>query len=225
MKLLEQQGWHLLLLAVLLVGLYLIVCSDPKFLLGSLWPFHTDGWLIGAILVPVAHQLYVVCLWRWELYNKGLTRTFGGKGFRYFKAGFAVLILLRPVTITLLSISNAGTLDLLPGVGYALGILALLPGAYLFYSIKRYFGIDRAFGIDHFQPETYRDVPMVRKGIFKYSPNAMYVFGFLVLWAPGLLCLSKAGLLAALFNHLYIWVHYFFTERPDMNRIYGPGRD
>ena len=30
------------------------------------------------------------------------------------------------------------------------------------------------------------------------------------------LCLSVAG-----FSHLYIWVHYFTTELPDMHRIYG----
>jgi len=24
----------------------------------------------------------------------------------------------------------------------------------------------------------------------------------------------------ALFSHLYIWVHYYFTERPDMKIIY-----
>jgi len=25
-----------------------------------------------------------------------------------------------------------------------------------------------------------------------------------------------------LFNHLYIWVHYYATERPDIDFIYGP---
>jgi hypothetical protein len=49
----------------------------------------------------------------------------------------------------------------------------------------------------------------------------MYIFGFSLLYIPGLLLFSKAGLLAALFNHLYIWAHYFFTEVPDMHHIYG----
>jgi hypothetical protein len=57
--------------------------------------------------------------------------------------------------------------------------------------------------------------------MFKYSSNAMYTFGFLILWVPGLLLLSKAAILAGLFNHVYIWVHYFFTEAPDMKVIYG----
>lgn len=32
---------------------------------------------------------------------------------------------------------------------------------------------------------------------------------------------GTAGLAIALFNHHYIWVHYFATERPDMEEIYG----
>ena len=48
----------------------------------------------------------------------------------------------------------------------------------------------------------------------------MYVFGFLVLWSIALFLRSEPALIAALFNHAYIWVHYYFTERPDMNIIY-----
>ena len=47
------------------------------------------------------------------------------------------------------------------------------------------------------------------------------VFGLLILWLPGLLLASKAALLAALFGHVYIWVHYFTVEQPDMIHIYG----
>jgi hypothetical protein len=43
----------------------------------------------------------------------------------------------------------------------------------------------------------------------------------LILWVPGLWWASPAALVVALFNHLYIWVHYYATERPDMRRIYG----
>ena len=40
-------------------------------------------------------------------------------------------------------------------------------------------------------------------------------------WILGLVFLSQAALLAAMFNHLYIWVHYYSTEKPDMRLIYG----
>jgi len=49
----------------------------------------------------------------------------------------------------------------------------------------------------------------------------MYVYGLLILYLPGLFLLSKAALLVALFNHVYIWVHYYCTEQPDMKVIYG----
>ena len=60
-----------------------------------------------------------------------------------------------------------------------------------------------------------------KKGIFKYTSNGMYKYVFLLLWIPGILFQSKAALLAALFQHIYIWIHYYFTELPDMKFIYG----
>ena len=104
-----------------------------------------------------------------------------------------------------------------------LALVALVPAIYLFYSVKRYFGFRRAFGIDHFD-ESYRSLPFVRKGIFRFTRNGMYVYGFLLLWVPGFWFASLAALSVALFNHLYIWVHYFATELPDMKRIYGQAR-
>ena len=91
-----------------------------------------------------------------------------------------------------------------------------------YYSVLKYFTLRRALGIDHFDA-TYRNAPLVRQGMFRYSRNAMYVFGIAILWLPGLLLASKAALLAALFNHLYIWVHYYTVELPDMRTIYGDG--
>ncbi len=75
-------------------------------------------------------------------------------------------------------------------------------------------------GIDHFD-KSYRDRPFVREGIFRFTRNSMYVFGLLILWIPGLLYASKAALLIALFNHVYVLVHYHCTERPVMRRIYA----
>ncbi len=63
---------------------------------------------------------------------------------------------------------------------------------------------------------------MIKQGIFKHTNNGMYVFGFFILWVPGLWLGSAAALTAALFNHVYIWVHFYATERPDMKRIYRP---
>ena len=220
MKVFKYQHWHLLLLLILLGGLYYVVTTDASLLKGELWGIPTSYWFVITLLVPILHQVYVLICWRLELHYQSITKVFGKNGFKRYKIGFAVLILSRPVTIILLAIANANTLTINTVLAYVLSGILLIPALYLAYSLQTYFGIDRAFGIDHFYPEKYINAPLVKKGIFKYSSNAMYVYGFLILYVPGLLLQSKAALFLALFQHLYIWVHYYCTERPDMNVIY-----
>jgi len=155
-----------------------------------------------------------------ELFYNSISKVFGENGFLFFKIGFAILFVSRLLTIILLAISNANTLQINHIFAYAIASLLFFPCVYLFYSVKKYFGIDRAFGNDHFYPNELKNEPFVKKGIFKYTSNSMYVFGFLILYIPGLLLLSKAALLVAVFNHIYIWVHYYFTELPDIKVIY-----
>jgi hypothetical protein len=131
-----------------------------------------------------------------------------------------VLILLRPILIFTLGWANRGTLAIDPWLGDAASLVLFAPAVYLMYSVVHSFGIDRAFGIDHFDP-AYRTASLVHRGIFRWTPNAMYVFGFFALWIPAFLFQSVAALAVAAFSHAYIWVHFFCTERPDMRRIYG----
>ena len=99
-----------------------------------------------------------------------------------------------------------------------LTFIILIPAIYTFYSVKKYFTLKRALGIDHFDT-SYRKLGLVREGIFKYTPNAMYIFGVMIVWIPALIFASKAALISALFNHAYLWVHYYTLELPDMKRI------
>lgn len=223
MKIYKYQHWHFLILFALLTGMYIYISTDSSFLHGELMGISTTTWFILAILSPVIHQIYVLVCWRAELFYQSISKTFGARGFILYKLGFAILIFSRLVTIILLAVSNANTLHLNKVLVYILSGICLIPATYLFYSVKKYFGMDRAFGLDHFKPEEMKNEPFVRKGIFKYTSNGMYIYGFLILYVPGLLLLSKAALLAALFNHIYIWVHYYFTELPDMKYIYKKG--
>ena len=220
MKILEKQGYHLFFLVLLLLGLSAAARGDV--LDGSLWSLSTRTWLWLSILVPVIHQMYVVICWRAELYYNLLSKTFGERAFSIWSVGFMILFIARPVTVLGLAAANRGTLSVPLWLSGLLSLLIFALGVYLFYSVIKYFGMERALGIDHFEPDVYRDKPFVKQGIFKWSSNSMYLFGILLLWIPGLLFLSKAALLAALFNHLYIWVHYYFTEAPDMRFIYQP---
>lgn len=218
----EKQGWHLLFLALLLAGV--AVFAQDDFLTGQLWGFTTMAWLWVAIAVPVAHQIMVMVIWRGQLYHDWMTSWFGENGFLVFKILFTILFVARPVSILLLGISNFSTLLVNPILAYIMAGILFIPFAYTMFSVGHYFGFNRAYGIDHFD-SSYRDKPFVKQGMFKYTDNAMYKFGFLILWSIALVCLSKAALLAAAFNHIYIWVHFYFTELPDIRFMYaGPAR-
>ncbi len=215
----EKQGRHYLLLIVLLLGVFFLATGDV--LSGELWGIGTRTWLWIAVATPVLHQIVVVLLWRAELYHHKMTEWFGDKAFPVFKAIFTILFAGRPVTLILLGISNANSLHLNPNLAYGLAVILFIPFAYTMYSVVHYFGVDRAYGEDHFNPSLYKNQPFIKQGMFKYTDNAMYKFGFLILWAIALAFLSKAALLVAAFSHLYIWVHFYFTELPDIRLIYG----
>lgn len=221
MNVIKNQIKHLIFLAILLWAVSFICNNYPVYLKGELWGVSTKTWLYIAIASPIIHQVYVFLCWYLELYHQTITKTFGKAGFGYYKIGFGVFIISRPISITLLAISNANTLDVYPVFSYLVAIILIIPSIYLFYSVKKYFGIDRAFGIDHFEPEKAKEYPIINKGIYKFTSNGMYVYGFFILWVIAILFRSKAAIMLAAFNHLYIWVHYYYTEKPDMDYIYG----
>ena len=64
-------------------------------------------------------------------------------------------------------------------------------------------------------------MPLVKEGIFKYTGNGMYVYGFFMLWAIAIGFDSRAALIVAGFSHVSIWIHYHATEKPDMAYLYG----
>lgn len=216
---LKKQGWHFLSLAVLLAGVTFLARGD--LLAGQLWGISAQAWFWFSIAVPVAHQIIVGVIWRGQLYHNWMTNAFGEQGFFVYKIIFTILFVARPISIILLGISSRNTLPLNPILAYVLAVILFIPAAYGMYSVVHYFGIDRAYGIDHFEPEIYRDKPFVRQGMFKYTDNAMYKIVFLILWVIALAFLSQAALLVAAFSHIYIWVHFYFTELPDINHIYG----
>ncbi len=219
-KIFRHQIWHLFSLVILIISIKLYVLNSPEILDGAFWGLSASSWFWLAIAIPIIHQIYVWLVWRLELYQKLFTKRYGLIiAFKFYAIGFSLLFISRLITIIILAYSNKDTLHINPMLSYALALVITPPVIYLFYSVKKYFTIERAYGIDHFD-ENYNE-PYVKKGIFKYTDNGMYVFGLMILYLPGLLFLSEAALLVALFNHVYIWAHYFFTEKPDMVAIYG----
>ncbi|MCP3903525.1 MAG: hypothetical protein GY715_07795 [Planctomycetes bacterium] len=213
---------HLMLLAALLPGVWTI--ASPA-LDGEAWLGVDERvWLLAAVIVPVVHQVVVALLWRAQLCHSLLTRLFGNDGFIVWGVAFFPLLIARPLVVIGLAVADRGSLAIPQWLGLCAGILLLLPALWTMHSVKTSFGFARALGGDHFF-ERYRAMPMVRRGAFAWSSNAMYAFVFLGLWGIALIARSQAALAAALFQHAYIWVHWYCTEQPDAVVLYGRSTD
>jgi len=213
-----HQFQHLLLLLGLIPGFlyFALPALDGK----ELWSVSGQTLAYTLLGVVIVHQIAGWLVFRLQLCFGLLSRFFGVYDLTVWGVVFFVLFLLRPVLTLLIGIVDAGSLPGPRWLQIVLGILLLPPAVYTIRSVFVYFGIERALGGDHFREE-YRHMPFVKKGAFHYSDNAMYSFAFLFFWAIALFCGSTAALAAALFQHAYIWVHWYCTEAPDLDVIYS----
>lgn len=200
--------------------LHFVALTSLLLLTWFLWvkigqPFPILFWL--AISVPIAHQVFVWITWRMELKSKAISNSIG---FTSYLIIFFVLLIGRPIVLLLLAWADSESLGLGLVPRIIVSLVLFVPSMYTMFSVKKYFGFLRASGGDHFDLK-YRNMPLVKKGIFKYSGNSMYVFGFLMFWGIAIAFDSKAAILASAFCHVYIWIHYFATEKPDMDYLYS----
>ncbi len=193
----------------------------------EIWRMGATGWFTLALVLPVLHQVVIAPLWRAELIDQRLTAIFGTtkRAFLFFKVVFSLfffprLLIAIPLSILTREMIGENQGESLALVGLLLAILLTPIIIYGMYSVGRYFGMNRAFGADHFFEE-YRTLPRVDQGLFKYTSNAMYTYVLAITWVPALYLGSGYGFVAGLFNHLFVWVHYYFIEKPDMDYIYG----
>ena len=217
----KGQPLHALLLTLLLAATYSFLPTENA-ADGTFVGWSTRAWFIASLAVPIAHQLYVWIGWRSQLCFGAVTNLFGSAGFSTYGVGFMLLFALRAVVLMSLGCADFGSPGWPLPLSTGIAVLFAIPAAYTFYSVMRYFSIRRAMGIDHFDP-AFRSGSLVKRGIFRFTGNAMYTYGFLLLWAIAFACCSRLALISALFSHAYIWVHYLCTERPDMRLIYGGG--
>jgi hypothetical protein len=155
--------------------------------------------------------------WRLELLSSATSKTIGFAGY---VACFFLLFGGRFISLFTLAWMDRDSLHLqiLPRI-ILTGIFAVL-GVYAMYSVMRFFGMARAAGADHFDPK-YRKMPSVREGVFRFTSNGMYLYAFLLFWAIAVGFNSSAALTVAAFSHAYIWVHFYSTEKPDMEYLYS----
>ena len=174
------------------------------------------GWFMIAMSIPIIHQAYVWVCWRSELCWKTISKTIGFKAYAII---FFILGLSRFSAIVLCFVDYGSLYK--PGIlAWVISIILFIPGIYTMFSVKKYFGFLRAAGADHFDPK-YRDMPFEKRGIFKWSPNAMYVFAIGIPFAFAVATGSQSMFIVATYTYVSVWLHYFCTEREDFKIIYG----
>ena len=210
----KHQIWHLGGTVVLFyIGAQLIdLDSNANTFLG----ISALNWFMIAMSIPIIHQAYVWVCWRSELCWKTISKTIGFKAYAII---FFILGLSRFSAIVLCFVDYGSLYK--PGIlAWVISIIFFIPGIYTMYSVKKYFGFLRAAGADHFDPK-YRDMPFEKRGIFKWSPNAMYVFAIGIPFAFAVATGSQSMFVVATYTYISVWLHYFCTEREDFKIIYG----
>ena len=202
------QWLHAICLAALLVALWEVWAY-----LGE--PFPVAFWM--AVAFPIAHQLFVWLAWRLELSSSVVSKSIGFSGYVVL---FFLLFGGRFVSLFVLAWQDRDSLPLQTSLRVILTGLCILLGVYAMRSVMRYFGMARAAGADHFDAR-YRDMPLVCGGIFRFTKNGMDIYAFLLFWAIAVGFNSSAALAVAAFSHAYIWVHFYATEKPDMEYLYS----
>ena len=173
-------------------------------------------WFMIAMSIPLIHQTYVWICWRSELCWNSISNTIGFKGYVIL---FFILIISRLLAVVLCFIDYGSLYK--PGLlAWILGLIIFIPGAYTMYSVKKYFGFLRAAGADHFDTK-YKDLPFENRGIFKWTPNAMYVFAIGIPFSFAVATGSQSMFVVAIYTYISIWLHYFCTEKEDFKVIYG----
>ncbi len=217
----EKQDWYFVLLALLVVSAHAIIDRFNYYFLGEFWGLSTATWLWIGIIAAIIHQLYVMVIWRVQLETQWLTVNLPRLGYLAYLIDYTIMLAARLGAIVLAAAANRGSIFIPDDARWATAFILAIPFIWLIHSVVKYYSYKRIAGADHFEP-AYRDTSWTRKGIFQYVPRAVYVFGPLGFYIPGIVLTSPASLLLALFNHIYIWIHYYCTELPDIKRIYGP---
>jgi hypothetical protein len=212
----QIQHWLFLLLLIPGTWFWIKPALDGQTFLG----LSDRMWVMLVVGTAVAQQILGWLVFRLQLCHAWLSKRFGQADLTVWGMVFFPLLLGRLFFSLAVGLSDTNSLGFWRPLAIIVGLILLIPAIYTLWSVKAYFGIERALGGDHFRAR-YQTMPLVKQGAFRYSDNAMYSFVFLIFWAIALFCNSRAALGLALFQHTYIWVHMYCTENPDVAILYG----
>jgi len=211
----KNQIWHIGgLITLFYIGLQMIdLESNSNTFLGV----SSKDWFFLAMLTPFIHQFYVWLCWRIELCWKTVSNTIGLKSYTII---FFILFSIRFLFGIGLAFADYGTWFIPGWIEWIVSLIFFVSFFYTIYSVKKYFGFKRALGIDHFDT-SYKDIPFERRGIFKWSANAMYLFAMPVIFGFAFISGSQATFIFTTYSVISIWLHYFCTEKEDFKIIYN----
>ncbi|TCL00019.1 phospholipid methyltransferase [Shimia isoporae] len=214
----EGQPQHLGLALLLTVGAFALLSpadEGPRLL----W-LTAPQWAKISIILAIVHQVVVAFVFRLQLHRALLSRILGERDLEIWTRIFLPLLVARPVTVILTGWADDTSLNEPRWAEWLVGVAFIGLAGWVMHSVFKYFTIRRAVGGDHFRDEIVR-MPMVSEGAFKFTSNAMYGLAFLGMWGIALVFDSWNALVVAFFQHCYIWVHWYCTEKPDMEWLYG----
>lgn len=215
---LEGQPQHLGLALLLTVGAFAWLSPSET---GARFLFLTPvQWAKLSIILAIVHQVMVAVVFRLQLHRGVLTRLFGERDLEIWTKMFLPLLVARPITVILTGWADDTSINEPRWAELLVGLALIALAAWVMHSVLKHFTIRRAVGGDHFRDEIAA-LPMVREGAFKFTSNAMYGLAFFGLWGIALLFDSWNALVVAFFQHCYIWVHWYCTEKSDMEWLYG----
>ena len=214
----EGQIQHAAIAVLMTVGACALLVSPPE--APRLLGLTASGWASLSIALALIHQIIVAKVFRLQLHKNIMSRIFGARDMQVWAVIFMPLLAVRPLSLIMIGWADQTGLTEYRNVEIGLGLALIAIAIYGMHSVLVYFTLPRALGGDHFR-DSYAEMPLVDKGLFKYTNNGMYGVVFLGLWGIALLFGSWNALVVALFQHAYIWVHMYCTEAPDMRRIYG----
>jgi len=221
-QLIEGQPQHLAIALLMTLGAVTLLSTPQN--APRLLGLTSAGWGMVSITLALLHQIIVAFVFRLQLHRNMMTRLFGDRDMKIWAVIFMPLLVLRPITLIMTGWADSSLITSVRTVEIGLGLALLAAAIWAMHSVLKYFTIPRALGGDHFR-DSYAEMPLVNKGAFRVTSNAMYGVAFLGLWGIALLFNSWNALIVALFQHAYIWVHMYCTEAPDMARIYPPKPD
>jgi len=214
----EGQPQHLGIMILMVAGAFAMFSTGPE--APRLLGLSAAGWGQISVILAVLHQIVVAVVFRLELHRNLLSEFFGERDMKIWMTIFLPLLALRPITVILTGWADVhGLLGFRP-LDWLVGIAMIAAAGWVLFTVVTEFTLPRAVGGDHFRNE-FAGMPLLRSGPFAITPNAMYAIAFLGLWGIAFLFGSWNALVVALFQHAYIWVHMYCTEKPDMEWIYG----